>query len=104
MLGRSQIALPVPLWTTLEQQLEPLDLQVEGDESVRVYPPYKSGLDPRLFEPYSDTPLVKAVTQLGPADPQPTTPLVRLEAWSANCTEVSQERCLRDHASPGPSQ
>ncbi len=47
--------------------------------------------------------LVTACDQhvLGRADKSAS---VAREARSANRTEVSHERCLRDHVSPGPSQ
>ena len=46
---------------------------------------------------------VEALIEIRPPDGSKSASVAR-EARSANLTDVSHERCLRDHVSPGPSQ
>ena len=82
MIARLQILLPHTFAIAADQNLEPYEVVADWIRA-RVFPPYQSQVDRSIVELENPTPLIGLRDQLDPAEPQVTTPSIRIDGREA---------------------
>jgi hypothetical protein len=78
MIGRLRVLLPFVVSVRSNAAMAPQVFDIAG-YGVRLYPPYRTSVDPSSLRPDSTVPMHSLTLELAPLDPQPTARLLTID-------------------------